>query len=95
MKTAIGIISVVQEGRFRLSREDGSSDLFFLHRFAPLEPQDLEPLARQQLRVKVVYEDAPGRIAGLVHDIVEARNPAFARAASRAGAGVTTRKVTP
>ncbi len=72
MKSAVGRITVVQEGRFRLSREDGTSDLFVLSHAAPLEPQDLEPLAASSARVRVRYEDAPGRIAGLAHDISDA-----------------------
>ncbi|WP_152527962.1 hypothetical protein [Lutibaculum baratangense] len=94
MKTAIGIITVVQEGRFRLSREDGSSELYILHRNAPLEPQDLKPLAARGTRVRVRYEDAPGVVAGLAHDILPATNPAFARGAWRAGARSTTARVT-
>ena len=41
MQHASGIITVVQEGRFRLATEDGRSLLFTLDHRAPLEPQDL------------------------------------------------------
>ena len=72
MKIAVGVITVIQEGRFRLSRDDGTSDLFFLSHSAPLEPQDLAALAESEARVVVHYEPAPGRVAGLVYDITRA-----------------------
>lgn len=57
-----GIITVVQEGRFRLSSSDGQSVLFILDRRAAFEPQDLPALLLEP-RVEVVYAEAPGRRA--------------------------------
>ena len=69
MGTVVGRITVVQESRFRLSRDDGTSDLFLLSARAPLEPQDLEALAASSARVAVRYERARDRIAQLVLDV--------------------------
>ena len=63
-----GIITVVQEGRFRLSSDDGRSILFTLASDASLEPQDLPPLLAGP-RVEVLYAEARGRKALTAHDI--------------------------
>ena len=41
MRQAVGIISVVQEGRFRLDGGDGRAMHFTLDRHGRVEPQDL------------------------------------------------------
>ena len=69
MQTMTGIITVVQEGRFRLVADDGKSTLFVLSHKAALEPQDLTGLQNAQKRVTVHYRQDSGRIAGLAHDI--------------------------
>lgn len=68
MRYEIGIITVVQEGRFRLSSDDGRSLLFTLDRHAPLEPQDLPALAGS-VRVAVACTPSPGLKALTAHDI--------------------------
>lgn len=69
MRTVDGVVNVVQEGRFRLALADGRSALFQLARNAPLEPQDLEPIAAQGLRVRVHYTEIDQRGAALAHDL--------------------------
>ena len=69
MKSKTGIITVVQEGRFRLVGDDGVPKQFVLSHRAPLEPQDLPPLQRSQARVAVRYEDSARLIAGVAHDV--------------------------
>ncbi|SEP72590.1 hypothetical protein SAMN05216548_101348 [Faunimonas pinastri] len=74
MREMTGIITVVQEGRFRLVADDGRSTLFVLSPSARLEPQDLTGLQQAERRVTVRYRDDRGRIAGLAHDIVPPRS---------------------
>jgi hypothetical protein len=69
MKTKTGVITVVQEGRFRLVGDDGVAKQFVLSHSAPLEPQDLPPLQRGQARVAVRYDDSPHLVAGVAHDV--------------------------
>lgn len=63
-----GIISVVQEGRFRLSSDDGRSILFTLSSRAALEPQDLPSLLAGP-RVEVGFTTADGVNALVAQDI--------------------------
>ena len=70
-----GVITIVQERRFKMEPEDGQPMLFVLSPSAPIEPQDLPGLQRSQARVTVRYEDAGDLIAGIVHDIGFARVP--------------------
>ena len=67
-----GIISVVQEGRFRLSADDGRSIPFTLASNASLEPQDLPSLLAGP-RVQVDYTAADGLNVLVAHDIAFAR----------------------
>lgn len=76
MRRMTGTIIVVQEGRFRLRTPDGRSELFILAHDAPVEPQDLPSLVHAGMRLTVHYSTAPGRIAGLAHDLVEAKRGA-------------------
>jgi hypothetical protein len=69
MKSKTGVITVVQEGRFRLAGDDGVPKQFVLSHRAPLEPQDLPPLQRSQARVAVRYDDSARLIAGIAHGI--------------------------
>ena len=69
-----GVITVVQEGRFRLSSDDGRSILFALDRHASIEPQDL-PSFLAGPRVGVAYSEAPGRKSLTAHDIRPAGAP--------------------
>lgn len=54
MQLVTGIVTVVQEGRFRLSSDRGRSLLFTLHHSASIEPQDL-PSVLGRARVEVGY----------------------------------------
>ena len=65
-----GTVTLVQEGRFQLSTDDGRAMLFLLASNALLEPQDLPALAEQAARVTVHYSTPDGLIAaGLAHDV--------------------------
>ena len=64
-----GIITVAQEGRFRLVGDDGRPMQFVLAHDAAVEPQDLGPLQKAQARVTVHYDDSRSLIAGIVHRI--------------------------
>ncbi len=75
MKRVTGIITLVQEGRFRLETDDGRPKLFMLSHSASLEPQDLPPLQRNQARVTVEYEDAADLVAGIAHEVGLADEP--------------------
>ncbi|EWY40638.1 hypothetical protein N825_34570 [Skermanella stibiiresistens SB22] len=69
LKTMTGVITIVQEGRFRMEQEDGQPILLVLAPSAPIEPQDLPGLKRARARVTVAYEDSATLVAGVVHDI--------------------------
>jgi len=69
MQRVTGIITVVQESRFRMIGDDGSPRHFVLSHRAPLEPQDLPPLQRDQSRVAVHFTPSDHLIAGVAHDI--------------------------
>jgi hypothetical protein len=63
-----GIITVVQEGRFRLATDNGRSVLFSLDHRAPIEPQDLPSLLGRG-RVHVAYTTPVGRKGMTAHDV--------------------------
>ena len=67
MQHVQGIITVVQEGRFRLAAEGGRSLLFVLSSRAPIEPQDLDELLGR--RVDVTYSAAENRKAFTAHNM--------------------------
>lgn len=69
LRTMTGIITVTQEGRFRMEPEGGQPMLFLLSPSANIEPQDLGGLQRAQVRLTVRYEESPDLIAGIVHEI--------------------------
>ena len=73
MQHEFGVITVVQEGRFRLSSNDGRSLLFALDRHASLEPQDLPALLTR--RVEVAYTEATARRSLTAHAIRPAGTP--------------------
>ena len=62
-----GVISVVQEGRFRLDTDEGRSLHFTLDRNAPIEPQDLIHFRERRVWV---FADGPVGMGGhLARDI--------------------------
>lgn len=71
MQTSYGVITLVQEDRFRLVDEQGAHALFVLAHDAPLEWQDLERLQLAGTRVRVSHAPAPGKIAAIAHDVVK------------------------
>ena len=71
MQTSHGVITLVQEHRFRLVDDKGAHALFVLSHDAPLEWKDLEHLQIRGLRVCVSHTAAPGKIAAIAHDVVE------------------------
>ncbi len=59
MPTVSGLITAVQEERFRLLTDAGNTFLFTLSRHAPLSGQDLCQLHETNRRVAVQYEGSP------------------------------------
>jgi hypothetical protein len=87
MRTITGIITVAQEGRFRLIGDDGHPMQFTLSHKAAVEPQDLGPLQQAQARVTVHYDPSESLIAGIVHRIdVHERTAKGGRTPSQRGA---------
>jgi hypothetical protein len=74
MQSVWGVVTAVQEGRFRLVAEDGRVLACVLSRKAAAEPQDL--MALTGARVRVAYSASPGLIAFLAHRIdIEEKAP--------------------
>lgn len=67
MPSITGTILLVQESRLRLLTEDGRGEVFLLAHDAPIEPQDLPPLAGR--RVRLSYHASPRLMAGVVTDL--------------------------
>lgn len=63
MKTMIGTVLLVQEGRFQLRDEQGAAHLFILGHASFAETDQLPALARSQCRVRVSYKHAPDVVA--------------------------------
>lgn len=64
-----GIVTIVQEGRFQLTDDDGVSHLFILSPSAAAETEQLTPLQRRQARVSVRYKPASNLIGNVAHTI--------------------------
>ncbi|MBN8875535.1 MAG: hypothetical protein J0H67_22085 [Rhodospirillales bacterium] len=62
MQTLEGIVTVVQEGRFLLTTDDGRTQLLVLSYAAAAEPAQLAALQRAQSRVRVACTPAPDQI---------------------------------
>lgn len=69
VKSASGVVRVVQEQRFLLASDDGPWLHFILAAGAPLGGRDLQAL-QQAGRVAVRYDDAPDMIGHVAHDVV-------------------------
>jgi hypothetical protein len=70
MHSIEGILTIVQEGRFQLTDQDGVSHQFELSHRSAAEPDQLPPLQREQARVRVRYE--PGEnVIGFVARSIE------------------------
>jgi hypothetical protein len=70
-RVIVGIITLVQETRFKLAADDGCSKLFVLSHSAAIEPQDLLPLMRRGGRVVVRFNNAESQIAAIANEIME------------------------
>ena len=57
-----GIVTIVQEGRFQMTDDDGVSHLFILSPFAAAETEQLAALQKRQARVRVRYKPSPNLI---------------------------------
>jgi hypothetical protein len=82
MQSAEGVITLVQEGRFALVKDDGRVMHFILAHDASLEPQDLPPLKRDQRRVRVDYTEPSRLVAHVAHRL-------------RIADGISTEKIEP
>ncbi len=67
MKTIDGVVTIVQESRFQLTDDKGVSHLFLLGHDSFAEPEQLEPLARRQTRVRVRYTAGADVIGFVAH----------------------------
>lgn len=65
-----GVVTIVQEGRFQLTDDDGVAHLFLLSPDASAETAQLAPLQKAQARVTVRYTPAANLIGNLAHRIV-------------------------
>jgi hypothetical protein len=63
VQSIAGVMTIVQEGRFQLLDATGVSHHFILHHGAAADPEQLQSLVNQHVRVS--YED-PGGVIGHV-----------------------------
>ena len=61
-RTMNGIVTIVQEGRFQMTDDDGVSHLFILSPLAAAETEQLSLLQKRQARVRVRYKPAANLI---------------------------------
>lgn len=64
-----GVVTIVQEGRFQLTDDDGVSHLFILGYDAAAEAMQLGSLQRRQARVRVHYTPARNLIGNVVQQL--------------------------
>ncbi len=69
MRVIEGRITVVQESRFQLVDDGGVGHSFTLGPNAAAEPDQLEPLARSQVRVRVHASTGDGILGAIAHRI--------------------------
>lgn len=76
MRVLEGVVTVVQEGRFLLTDDDGVTHLVVLSHASSAEPDQLPRLQRDQARVRVNCEQAPGLVAYVARkiELVSQRN---------------------
>ncbi len=67
-----GVVTIVQEGRFQLTDDDGVGHLFILGHLCGTETGQLPALQRQQSRVRVSYKAAPNLIGNIAGSILVA-----------------------
>lgn len=71
MEHVLGIMTVVQEGRFRLTKPDGLALHFSLAHPAQTAAQDLTTLCTRFAHVCVAYERVEGRSSLVAHKVSE------------------------
>ena len=64
-----GVVTVVQEGRFLLTGDDGVTHLIVLSHASWAEPDQLPGLQRQQVRVRVRCEKATDMVAYVARSV--------------------------
>lgn len=69
METVEGIVTLVQEGRFKLVTDESRVMHFVLAHSAAIEPEDLPPLAERQARVRVAYSRPDHLVAAVAHEL--------------------------
>jgi hypothetical protein len=69
MQEVSGVITIVQERRFKLALDRAGHKLFLLAANAPLSNEDLAGLMDWGGRVRVRFEPARDLIAGIAHDV--------------------------
>lgn len=68
-RTVTGVITLVQESRFKLVDTHGRSKLFTLGHGAAIDPEDLGPILHSGHPVTITFEATKGLIAGTVSEI--------------------------
>jgi hypothetical protein len=69
MPTIDGVITMVQEDRFRLVGADGRCQLFLLSHRTRVDGDDLHRFERARTPVTVTHGEAPGLIARTAHTV--------------------------
>ena len=74
MSSIEGVITIVQEGRFQMTDGAGVSRLFVLSPNAAMETEQLVPLGRDQVPVRVTYRGGDNALAHVATriDVLEA-----------------------
>lgn len=83
MEETVGIITLVQEGRFKLADDVGRTKLFVLSHSAAIEPQDLLAILKRGERVTVKFENWENQIAAIAKDIFAVGATSMSDAKSR------------
>ena len=67
--TMHGTVTIVQEGRFQMTDDDGVSHLFILGPWAAAETMQLDALQSRQAKIRVRYKPARNLIGNVVSAI--------------------------
>lgn len=71
MQHVLGIVTIVQEGRFRLATPDGRSLHFVLGHQAKTAAQDIADLCARMAPVRVAFDTIQGRSNLVAHQVCE------------------------
>jgi hypothetical protein len=69
MGEVAGVITVVQERRFKLARDDGGHELFVLAANAPVDADAVQRWQVAGARVRVTWRPASGLVARIAQDV--------------------------